>query len=301
MDAKEEPNQLSLGPLKTKPIMPKCDYVMHGLLRMIGDWRAEELANLVAAFSKGLPPANLNPDELKAQVQDLFHYAYNHALRLTIAAGAKNTVRMFRNACRSTAGRIRRRETYERIPYVRRYRLGRRVDYPFLVKATAKAIKAYDSDLQPENPDDLRKLEMYISQRVIATALDRMSAKQRYEIFTQKTDPLQVNTPHDRLRDTREALTPLMLVAKANPSGAGLAATASTALGFVTHATGLTLPYVVQGMASAAASALGPAGWLGAGLWTGLRLTSPNWRKLSSAIIYIAAVRAAKDLTEDQS
>lgn len=302
MNAEEQDSQLNLGPLKPKAVMPRCNYLMPGLLRIIGDWRSEELANLVAAFSKGLPPTNLDPEELKAQIQDHFHYAYNHALRLAVSAGIRNAVRSMRNLSRLAISRLIKRVTYERIPYVRRHLLGRKVDYPFLVKETAKALKVYDPDLSPENPDDLRRLEMYISQRVIVTALDRMPAKQRYEFFTCVVDPTKIGVRHDRMKDARDVITPFLLMAKADSTGAGLAVTASTALGFVTHAVGVTLPYVVyQGMASTAAFTLGPAGWLGAGLWAGLRLTKPNWRKLSSAIIYISAVCAAKELSADQA
>ena len=296
-DFEEKAAQLSLGPLKPKAIMPKCNYVMPGLLRIIGDWKPEELANLVAVFSKGLPPANLDMEELKAQIQDHFHYAYNHAFRLAVSAWGRNAVRASRNLGRVVFARLAKRSTCETIPYVRRHLLGRKVDYPFLVKAVSKALRAYESDLNPENPDDLRRLEMYISQRVVVTALDRMSAKQRYEFFSQVVDPREVAVPRDRIREAQDLAAPFMLMAKANSAGTGLAVTASTALGFVTHAAGVTLPYVVyQGMASTVAFTLGPAGWLGAGLWAGLRLTRPNWRKLSGAIIYIAAVRSAKEL-----
>jgi len=269
----------------TEAILPKCNYIMPGLLRVMGDWRPEELANLVAAFSKGLPPANLDAEELKAQIQDHFHYAYNHAVRLALHAAAKNAVRGARNLGRMVRSKIARAETLERIPYVRRHLLGRKVDYPFLVRATARALKVYDGDLNPENPEDLNKLELYISHRVIATALDRMSAKQRYDFFTQTVDPRSVSVPRSAIRDAKDLIAPFTQVARAN----------STALGFVTYAAGLSLPYVVyQGMANTVAFTLGPVGWLGAGLWAGLRLTSPNWRKLSTAIIYISAVKAVR-------
>jgi hypothetical protein len=301
VDSEGKAAQLSLGPLKPKAIMPKCNYVMPGLLRIIGDWKPEELANLVAVFSKGLPPANLDVEELKAQIQDHFHYAYNHALRLAVSAWGRNAVRASRNLGRKVFARLAKRSSYEAVPYVRRHLLGRKVDYPFLVKAVSRALRVHESDLNPENPDDLRRLEMYISQRVIVTALDRMPAKQRYEFFSQAVDPRDVAVPRNRIREVQDLVAPFVLLAKANSAGAGLAATASTALGFVTHAAGLTLPYVVQGMASTVAFTLGPAGWLGAGLWAGLRLTRPNWRKLSGAIIYIAAVRAAKELEAAQA
>lgn len=302
MDVQEQITQLNLGPLKPRAVVPKCNYIMPGLLSIIGDWQPEELANLVAAFSKGLPPANLDPEELKAQAQDHFHYAYNHALRLALQAVAKNGVRGVRNLGRRLRCRLFKSEDFESIPYVRRHLLGRRVDYPFLVKATAKALKTDDADLNPDNPDDLRRLEMYISHRVIVTALDRMSPRQRYEFLTHEVDARSISSPRSRVRDAKDIISPFMLMARASCSGTQWAATASTALGFVTYAAGVTLPYVVyHGMASTMAFALGPAGWLGAGLWAGLKLTRPNWRKLSSTIIYIAAVRASKQMIESQT
>ncbi len=290
-----EKNQLSFGALKPKPVMPKCGYLMHELLRILDGWSVEELANLVAAFSKGMPPAKLDPDELKAQIQDHFHYSYNHTLRLTIAAGLKNLGIGLRNIFRAAKAKFSKSPEYRKIPYTKAHLLGKRVDYPFLVKATARALKVDDPALNPEIPEDKRRLELYISQRVIVTALDRMTPEQRCRFFTGEIDNSKIAVPSNFLRDAKETVGPLALMARAQASGAGLAATASTALGFVTHAAGITLPFVVyKGMASTIAFSLGPAGWLGAGLWMGLRLTRPNWRKLSSAIIYIAAIRETR-------
>ena len=290
-----EETQLSLGALKPKPVMPKCGYVMHELLRVLDGWSVEELANLAAAFSKGLPPAKLETEEIKAQIQDCFHYAFNHTFRLTAAAVCKNAAIAIRNIFRWARAKTCKSDEWRKIPYTRPYLLGKRVDYPFLVKATAKALKVDDAALNPELPEDRHRLELYIAQRVIVTALDRMTPDQRCKFFTGEMDTSRMAAPASLIKDARETVSPLTFMARAQASGAGLAATASTALGFVTHAAGITLPFVVyKGMASTIAFSMGPAGWLGAGLWMGLRLTRPNWRKLSSAIIYIAAVREAR-------
>ncbi|MBU7587572.1 MAG: hypothetical protein KAF91_32910, partial [Nostoc sp. TH1S01] len=58
----------------------------------------------------------------------------------------------------------------------------------------------------------------------------------------------------------------------------------------------LNLPFVAYTtMSSTIAVIIGPVGWIGAGLFTAWQLTSPNYKRLIPAIIYICALRAKLD------
>jgi uncharacterized protein YaaW (UPF0174 family) len=68
---------------------------------------------------------------------------------------------------------------------------------------------------------------------------------------------------------------------------------ASTALAGITGALGITLPFVAYtGLSTAIATALGPIGWIGAGILAVFTLSGPNDRKLVPTIVYIAMLRA---------
>lgn len=69
----------------------------------------------------------------------------------------------------------------------------------------------------------------------------------------------------------------------------------TTALGFITHAVGMSLPFAAYTtLTSTIAFIIGPAGWLGIGLWGFISLTGADWKKLIPAVLYIAHVNSAK-------
>lgn len=79
-------------------------------------------------------------------------------------------------------------------------------------------------------------------------------------------------------------------------SGFGIYLLASTTLGTLTGVIGITLPFVVYTtMSSAIAVIIGPVGWIGAGLFTLWQLTSPSYKRVIPAILYICALRARLD------
>ncbi len=80
----------------------------------------------------------------------------------------------------------------------------------------------------------------------------------------------------------------------ANALGFGLYTSATTALGFVTHAVGISLPFTAYtGLSATIAVAIGPPGWLVAGLYAFWKLTSADWKALTPAIIYLIQAREA--------
>ncbi|NER78990.1 MAG: hypothetical protein F6K42_05305 [Leptolyngbya sp. SIO1D8] len=78
----------------------------------------------------------------------------------------------------------------------------------------------------------------------------------------------------------------------AKVSGFGVYLMASTVLGGLTNALGITLPFAIyMGMSQVIALILGPVGWLT--LFGGLAFTlnQPNWHRLTLAVIYTSIIR----------
>ena len=81
-------------------------------------------------------------------------------------------------------------------------------------------------------------------------------------------------------------------ITAAKVSGFGVYLTASTVLGSLTSALGITLPFAAyMGMSQAIAIVIGPVGWLA--LLGGLtfKLNQPNWKRLTLAVVYISVIR----------
>jgi uncharacterized protein YaaW (UPF0174 family) len=81
-------------------------------------------------------------------------------------------------------------------------------------------------------------------------------------------------------------------MAAAKASGFGVYLMASTVLGGLTSALGITLPFAVyMGMSQMIALAIGPVGWLA--LFGGLAFTlnQPNWQRLTLAVVYVSMIR----------
>ena len=75
-------------------------------------------------------------------------------------------------------------------------------------------------------------------------------------------------------------------------SGFGVYLLASTVLGSLTSALGITLPFAVYvGMSQAIALILGPVGWAALAGSTLFMLNQPNWNRLTLAVVYISVLR----------
>jgi uncharacterized protein YaaW (UPF0174 family) len=81
-----------------------------------------------------------------------------------------------------------------------------------------------------------------------------------------------------------------MLAAKM--SGFGVYLLASTVLGGLTGALGITLPFAVYvGVSQTLALMLGPVGWLTLAGGILFSLNQPNWNRLGLAVLYISTIR----------
>jgi uncharacterized protein YaaW (UPF0174 family) len=86
-------------------------------------------------------------------------------------------------------------------------------------------------------------------------------------------------------------------MAAAKASGFGVYLMASTALGGLTTALGITLPFAVyMGMSQMIALAIGPVGWLALLGGLAFSLNQPNWQRLTLAVIYVSVIRYRPNL-----
>jgi len=158
--------------------------------------------------------------------------------------------------------------------------------YIELLTGLARELEVYEPGLEQQT------LERYVIYSVITECLVRMTPAQRAGFFEQSIDVAEVLGDGVVDSGLSGPLTTLSVLGIANASGAGLFAAASTALGMVTHAVGVTLPFTVySGLSATAGFLLGSAGWFAAGGWLAWKLTGPNWKVLTQVVVYLITQR----------
>jgi uncharacterized protein YaaW (UPF0174 family) len=81
--------------------------------------------------------------------------------------------------------------------------------------------------------------------------------------------------------------------------GFGVYLGATTALGFLSHAVGITLPFAIYtGMTSTIAFVIGPFGFLGAGAWLGSRILGPEWPRILRGMLHLIAIKAKYEYSD---
>lgn len=129
------------------------------------------------------------------------------------------------------------------------------------------------------------EIEDAVVAKVFQDMVDRLPPEQREKVVLE----MQRNSDDPSLGGL--LLTGGTMVA-ARASGFGVYLMASTVLGGLTGALGITLPFAAYlGMSQVIALALGPVGWLA--LFGGLAFTlnQPNWQRLTLAVIYVSVMR----------
>ena len=160
------------------------------------------------------------------------------------------------------------------------------LSYETLLRGTCKELKIDESEAED------RLLEVYLYEKVMILAVAAMTAQQRHVFLTRQVelDDVSVGFPQTNLKG---AATTLAALGAAQASGFGVYLGATTALGFVSHAVGVTLPFAVYaGMSSTIAFLIGPVGFLAAGAWLGWSLTGPEWPRITRGLLHIIAMRA---------
>ena len=135
-----------------------------------------------------------------------------------------------------------------------------------------------------------------IEREIDIEALNKMKPKDRVDFFVKQIDLQKItNESNIKGESYTGVLTTVAALGLAQASGFGIFLASTTALGFLTHAVGITLPFAVySGLGSTIAFVIGPAGWLAAGAFFSWKLTKAEWKKIIPALIYIISVNSRK-------
>ena len=244
---------------------------------VIENWDEKDLANLAALL--GLE----NGSSEISGIEDRIKWLFQSRARAKIQSGTKNLFRKVGSTISKSQYSPSNEDELAPMP-----------TYQELVTGAAKKLKVFDEEMS------LEKLEVYISQAIIVSALSNMKPAQREDFFSREIDAKAVFEDADSLKtNINGPMTSAAILGVAGTSGFGLYAASTTALGFVTHAVGITLPFAVYtGLTSSIAFVIGPAGWLAISFWGFLNLTKTEWDKLIPALLYIMAVNSHRALVK---
>lgn len=154
------------------------------------------------------------------------------------------------------------------------------VPYEVLLQDACKHLGA-----RPEPGAGIYSLELALQKKAFEKLVSAMPAGERERFLAE----FAASTREPSLG--KEALVGGGIVA-ANLSGFGLYLASSTALGAITSAIGVTLPFAVYtGMSSTLAVLIGPVGWVALGGWVLHKLGKPDPNKVVAGTLLIANVR----------
>ena len=241
---------------------------------ILDGWTEEERINLSAILGVTKPAAS-SPKMLAEEISGLYH---SRAREVVKVPG-----RALSSFVRETIQGKERSNNHKAPPSP--------PTFHELVEGLSKKLNVHAKDV------DVETLETYITQAVIVHALKKMSPEDRVKFFEEKVD-MGVVIEEGNITDNgfKGPMRTLAAIGAANSVGFSLFAASTTALGFVTHAVGIALPFsVYTGMTSTIAFVIGPVGWLAAGSWLVWATTGPIWKKLLPVVIYIIALKSAKN------
>ena len=138
------------------------------------------------------------------------------------------------------------------------------------------------------------ELELYLVERMMLSSLLAMTPETRHRVLSTMFAPADIARSASGPPTAAAApLAALGAMAIAQASGFGVYLAATTTLGLLTHAVGITLPFAAYaGLTSSIAFVIGPVGWLGAGLWAAWTFTETKWDRIVPALIYMISVQA---------
>jgi len=137
-----------------------------------------------------------------------------------------------------------------------------------------------------------KELERCIAQKVWSDAWSRFTPQQRKE-FDRKLQDYAATNHSSKL--TGVALTGAGMLG-AQLGGFATYMMASTAVGVLTGAMGITLPFAAyMGMSSIIGTVIGPPGWIALGLVTLWKLGKPDLAKITAAVCTICMIRARQE------
>jgi hypothetical protein len=144
--------------------------------------------------------------------------------------------------------------------------------------------------------------ERYIPQAIIVAALAKMNPAQRDLFFNGEINAAPMwEAAGIKSRELGSLRTTASVIALSNASGAAVYAGATTALGFATHAVGITLPYAAYtGLSATIAQLIGPPGWLALATYGFFKVTDTDWNKLMPVLLTIIATKHRHEILARQ-
>jgi len=227
------------------------------------------------------PPADI--EELRSESVEHLFWAYNSK---TKAQASYQTAKAKLIAHERLPQAIKRRLPVPS-PVKLLHEYASPLSYERLLRECCKKLKIEKSEAEKHS-----LLEIYLCEKVMILAVAAMTAEQRHAFLTREIvlEDVSVSFPKTGFKG---ATTTLAALGAAQASGFGVYLGATTALGFVSHALGVTLPFAVYaGMSSTIAFLIGPVGFLAAGTWLGWSLTQPEWTRITRGLLHIVAMRA---------
>lgn len=240
-------------------------------------WGTEDRANLWAL----LIGESTRHSASLTEIEGKFKWLYHSRVRAGSVTLMARLYAWVRSRLDGTSRKVRSMEERRDTP-----------SFSLLLEEASKARGVFEKDASSD------ELAVFLSHDVVIHALENMRPRERIRFFEQtfSIDEVAAAARIDSGR-LRGPMTALAALGAAQASGFGVYLAATTALGFATHAVGVTLPFAVYtGMTSTIAFLIGPAGFLAAGLWGTWKLTGPNWKRLIPAILYVAATNARRRL-----
>lgn len=163
--------------------------------------------------------------------------------------------------------------------------LGCEPDYREIVEYVAKHLHVSYSKYT-----FISDLEIKISQKVLETVWEKMTPKQREQMEIELRKAAQ---EFDKTGSLVTSSSIFATLTAAKLSGFGIYLLASTALGALTGAVGITLPFAVyMAMSMAIKTVIGSVGWIGAALFALWQSGESNKERLIPAIVYICMLRS---------
>lgn len=241
------------------------------LTELISAFDRKDLKNLIAILD---PDDRLTGDfygELSEKALEAFRWCYHSQTR---AKALKTVGKLFN-------------EKTDLVDKKKRYPLP---FYDELLVQASKKVKCYTKEAS------LDETESYLVEGVFLKVLTAMKPPERHRVFSETFQMEKVaGDAKIKVKDKKFAgpITALGALGMAQMSGFGVYLAATTTLGFLTHAVGITLPFAAYtGLTSTIAVIIGPVGWLGVGIWGAfLATTGTKWDRIIPALIYIIQVR----------
>jgi hypothetical protein len=250
----------------------------------MSDWSIEELRAFFCCVraSESTPIPDTREDLVRSSLTELF-WAYSSK---TTAQAKQSADKLKEKLYRYVPGRIKTNISRPQ-PAKELHEYGSALSYEYLLREACKTMKIDGSNIEP-----ILTLEVYLIEDLFVKATAQMTAQQRHSFLTTQIQLDDFATVFPETRVSGPATT-LAALAIAQGSGFGVYLGATTALGFLSHAVGVTLPFAIYtGMTSTIAFLVGPFGFLGAGAWLGFQILGPEWPRILRGVLHLIAMKA---------